>query len=81
MPLGLGLMGAVEVLGAGVAALPAALLYDATGEELPWIVVGIATLSLVALAWTRLRGTEPLSHGGDDIDWTPLDRHPTPTES
>lgn len=60
----LGLMGAVEVLGAGLAALPAALLYDHAGEEVAWTVLGATTLFVVALARIRMRGTSPVSSGG-----------------
>lgn len=76
----LGLMGAVEVLGAGIAAIPAALLYEHSGEELTWLVAGGWTLAMVALAWTRLRGTAPANTSGAEIAWTPLDRHPTPSD-
>ena len=62
----LGLMGAVEVGGAGVAAIPAALLYDNTSEEATWIVVGLTTTVMVGIAWTRLRGTTPANPSGID---------------
>ena len=56
----LGLMGAAEVLGAGVAALPAAALYEAGGARPTWIVVSGASLAFLALGWLRLRGTHPI---------------------
>lgn len=74
----LGLMGAAEVLGAGLAAIPAAILYDAFGEEVAWAATGAAALALVTTGHLRLRGTEPVNTSGTDIDWTPLDRHPAP---
>ena len=55
----LGLMGGVQVLGAGIFALPAAALYQATSEETTWIIVGLTMLSLVGLGVARLRGTHP----------------------
>jgi MFS family permease len=57
----LGLMGAVEVLGAGVAAIPAALLYDHAGVEVVWLTMGTTTLAILGLARLRLRGTSPVS--------------------
>lgn len=56
----LGLMGGVQVLGAGIFAFPAAALYQATGEETTWIVVGLTMLVIVALGVARLRGTQPV---------------------
>ncbi len=55
----LGLMGGVQVLGAGVFAFPAAALYQETGEEVTWVVVGLVMLVLVAAGAVRLRGTRP----------------------
>ena len=55
----MGLMGAVEVLGAGVAALPAAVAYDFWGERPVWAVTGAASLVLVGAGWLRLRGSDP----------------------
>jgi len=55
----LGLMGGVQVLGAGVFAFPAAALYQATGEETTWIVVGLVMLIIIGLGVARLHGTEP----------------------
>lgn len=55
----LGLMGATEVLGAGVAALPAAMLYGSYGARVAWAVTGVTMLLVLAIGWLRLRGTEP----------------------
>lgn len=55
----LGLMGATEVLGAGLAAIPAAVLYERSGERVTWVVVGIVVLLMVALGAARLHGTKP----------------------
>ena len=57
----LGLMGAAEVAGAGLAALPAAVLYDATGARVTWAVTGLVTLFSVGAGWLRMRGTVPVS--------------------
>ncbi|MCY4069003.1 MAG: MFS transporter [Acidimicrobiaceae bacterium] len=57
----LGLMGAAEVAGAGVAALPSAWLYDSFGASAAWAVVGGTVLVLVLSGWLRLRGTVPAS--------------------
>ena len=51
----LGLMGAVQVLSAGLAAVPGATLYDRTGAVTTWVVVPIATLAVIGLAVVRLR--------------------------
>lgn len=74
----LGLMGAVEVLGAGLAAYPAAALYGEFGEVPTWFAVGISSLVLIGLARLRIRGTEPVNESGTDLAWTPIDRHPEP---
>jgi len=55
----LGLMGAVEVLGAAMTALPAALLYDHHGEGWAWAATGSFSLSVVLLGASRFRGTQP----------------------
>lgn len=55
----LGLMGGTQVLGAGAFAFPAAALYQATGEETTWVVVGIVMLLLIAGGVARIRGTNP----------------------
>ena len=57
----LGLMGAAEVAGAGLAAIPAAVLYDATGAPVTWAVTGLVTLFSVGAGWLRMRGTVPES--------------------
>lgn len=74
----LGLMGAAEVLGAGVAALPAAALYDAGGARPTWIAVSGASLVFLALGHLRIRGTEPVNPAAGALDWTPVDTHPSP---
>lgn len=56
----LGLMGGVQVLGAGLFAFPAAALYQSTNEEVTWVVVGLVMLGLIALGVLRLRGTQPV---------------------
>lgn len=75
----LGLMGASEVLGAAIAAIPAAWLYGETGKELTWIVVSMSALILLTIGALRLRGTQPVNTSGVNIEWTPIDRHPSPT--
>ena len=57
----LGLMGAAEVAGAALAALPAAWLYESFGSGPTWAVVGLTVLALVAVGWLRMRGTVPAS--------------------
>ena len=55
----LGLMGAIEVLGAALTALPAALLYDRYGEGWAWAATGSFSLAIVLLGASRFRGTKP----------------------
>lgn len=74
----LGLMGAAEVLGAGVAALPAAAVYEAGGARPTWLAVSAASLLFLAIGHFRLRGAPPVNPAGSAVDWTPIDRHPTP---
>ena len=57
----LGLMGATQVFAAGVAAFPAAMLYQRTGDKVTWVTVGLIMLILIALGNARLRGTHPVS--------------------
>lgn len=57
----LGLMGATQVLAAGISAYPASLLYEKTGERTTWIVVGLLMISTIALAAQRFHGTMPVS--------------------
>ena len=57
----LGLMGAAEVAGAGLAAIPAAVLYGAIGAPVTWAVIGLVTLFSVGAGWLRMRGTVPES--------------------
>ena len=71
-------MGAAEVLGAGIAALPAAAIYEAGGAEPTWVAVGGAPLVLLTIGHSRLRGTIPANPAAGAVDWTPIDTHPTP---
>ena len=57
----LGLMGAAEVAGAAVSALPSAWLYQSFGPGPTWVLVGLSVLVLVAVGWLRIRGTVPAS--------------------
>lgn len=57
----LGLMGAAEVLGAGLAALPAAAIYGEFGATTTWVVVASASLVCLGLGAFRIRGTEPIT--------------------
>lgn len=76
----LGLMGAAEVLGAAISAVPAAWLYGEIGEAGTWPIAAGCALVLLALGAVRLQGTEPVNTSGLDVEWTPLDRHPSPTD-
>lgn len=62
----LGLMGAAEVLGAGVAAIPAAVMYERSGSGPTWLTVGLVVLISVGLAHSRLHGTEPVRRSVPD---------------
>ncbi len=66
----LGLMGAVEVLGAALTALPAALIYDSHGEKAAWIASGLFAFAVVMVGATRFRGTEPANQATPEIDKT-----------
>ena len=57
----LGLMGASEVAGAAIAALPAAWMYESAGSGPTWAAVGLTVLVLVVAGWLRIRGTVPAS--------------------
>ena len=57
----LGLMGASEVAGAAIAALPSAWLYESFGPGPTWAAVGLTVLALVVSGWLRMRGTVPVS--------------------
>ena len=57
----LGLMGASEVAGAAIAALPAAWMYEGFGSGPTWAAVGLTVLVLVVAGWLRIRGTVPAS--------------------
>ena len=57
----LGLMGAAEVAGAGIAAVPSAWLYESFGSGPTWATVGLTVLVLVVVGWLRMRGTVPAS--------------------
>lgn len=69
----LGLMGATEVLAAGVAAVPAAVLYHAVGARWMWLLASAATLAIVAVAVSLFlsadRGDEP--GAPDRFSWKP----------
>lgn len=60
----LGLMGATEVLSAGVAAVPASLAYQHLGAELTWLGLSAATLTVVILGSVLFRGTQPVERAG-----------------
>ncbi len=51
----LGLMGAAEVLGAGISALPASAIYQAAGERTTWLATGAASLVCLAIGRLYLR--------------------------
>lgn len=55
----LGLMGAAEVAGAAVWAFPAASLYERGGASLVWFTTSAMSLLLLAVGWSRIRGTQP----------------------
>ena len=57
----LGLMGAAEVAGAAISALPAAWMYESSGSGPTWAAVGLTVLVLVVAGWLRIRGTTPAS--------------------
>ena len=56
----LGLMGAAEVAGAAVWAFPAASLYESGGADRAWFTTSAVSLVLLALGWSRIRGTAPV---------------------
>lgn len=56
----LGLMGAAEVAGAATWAYPAAALYERNGAGGVWYTTSVLSLALLALGWSRIRGTEPV---------------------
>jgi DHA1 family multidrug resistance protein-like MFS transporter len=56
----LGLMGGVQVLGAGLFALPSAAVYQATDGRVTWVFVGGVMLAVVTIGAARLRGTSPI---------------------
>lgn len=76
----LGLMGAAEVLGAGVAALPAAALYETWGSAPTWMATAGASLIILFIGHRRLRGTEPVSPPSQPTGWTPTELNLTPPE-
>ena len=57
----LGLMGAAEVAGAAISALPAAWVYESYGSGPTWAAIGLTVLVLVVAGWLRIRGTVPAS--------------------
>ena len=76
----LGLMGAAEVLGAGIAALPAALMYEAWGAGPTWIAASAASLVCLFAGHLRLRGTDPVSPPQPPLGWTPTELNLAPPE-
>ncbi len=56
----LGLMGAAEVAGAAAWAYPAAALYESGGAAGVWYTTSAASLLLLAVGWSRIRGTAPI---------------------
>lgn len=62
----LGLMGAIEVLGAALTALPAAILYQNHGGKVAWAALGTFSLLMVLLGAERFRGTQP-AHTGSGV--------------
>ncbi len=76
----LGLMGAAEVLGAGIAAIPAAAMHEAWGAGPTWMAAGAASLVLLLVGHLRLRGTEPVSPPHRPVGWTPTELNLTPPE-
>jgi predicted MFS family arabinose efflux permease len=67
----LGLMGAAEVLGAGLAALPAAALYGEFGSRTTWLAASAVSLVCLAIGGLRIRSTEPVTPTPP-----PVERHP-----
>lgn len=54
----LGMMGATEVLAAGLVAIPASLLYQHAGARMTWVVIGLVMIGIVGLGQIRLRSSE-----------------------
>lgn len=67
----LGLMGAAEVLGAGLAAIPSAVLYETSGVRTTWLVIAGASLACLGIGALRIRGTDPIISTPP-----PTERHP-----
>lgn len=63
----LGLMGATEVGAAGVAAIPAAVLYDRLGDDLAWIIISLAAFVALVVGRMVLRGTTPVSVSSSEV--------------
>lgn len=57
----LGMMGATEVLGAGLAAVPSALLYEHGGAKITWVTIGLMLVSMVGISQFRLRDKGPVA--------------------
>ena len=57
----LGLMGAAQVLAAGLAAFPAATAYERLGERPTWLIVGTTSLIMLGIGGLLIRGTTPIS--------------------
>jgi DHA1 family multidrug resistance protein-like MFS transporter len=62
----LGLMGATEVLAAGISATPSAVAYEYLGAELAWPVIASTTIAIVAVAQVLLRGTTPVNRSSPE---------------
>lgn len=76
----LGMMGAAEVLGAGVSAFPAAIVYESWGSAPTWMVISAASLVCLFVGHLLLRGTEPVNTAGQPTGWTPTELNLTPPE-
>lgn len=69
----LGLMGATEVLAAGMTAVPAAVLYDHAGAERMWLISSGLTLAVIAVAavlFRRAGRTEPAARASHEDEVT-----------
>lgn len=69
----LGLMGATEVLAAGMTAVPAAVLYHAVGARWMWVLASATTLAIVAVAVSLFLSADRSDEPGapDRFSWKP----------